>query len=59
MAKYLAKLDDIRRIQDVIVERAGRAGVPVIENANIEAAIGEVMELVLAAAGRVHRRVEV
>jgi 2-phosphoglycerate kinase len=56
--KYLEKLDDIRHIQDVIVERAQRAGVPVIENASIETAIGDVMELVLAAAERLHGRVK-
>ena len=51
-AKYLDALDDIRLIQDHIVERAQRAGVPVIENGNMESAIGSVMELVLAGAER-------
>ena len=32
--KYLDRLDDIRRLQDYIVERARDYGVPVIENSN-------------------------
>jgi 2-phosphoglycerate kinase len=47
--KYLDCFDDIRLIQTYILGRARKHGVPVIENGNIEAAIGEVMELVLAA----------
>ena len=48
--KYLDCFDDIRRIQTYILGRARKHGVPVIENGNIEQAIGEVMELVLTAA---------
>ena len=48
--KYLDCFDDIRLIQTYIRGRAHKHGVPVIENGNIEAAIGEVMELVLTAA---------
>jgi 2-phosphoglycerate kinase len=48
--KYLDAFDDIRLIQAYILGRAGKHGVPVIENGNIEDAIAEVMELVLAAA---------
>jgi 2-phosphoglycerate kinase len=48
--KYLDAFDDIRLIQAYILARARKHGVPVIENGNIEEAIGEVMELVLAAA---------
>jgi 2-phosphoglycerate kinase len=48
--KYLEAFDDIRLIQTYIMGRARKHGVPVIENGNIEGAIGEVMELVLAAA---------
>ncbi len=48
--KYLDAFDDIRLIQDYILGRARKHGVPVIENGNIQEAIGEVMELVLAAA---------
>jgi 2-phosphoglycerate kinase len=48
--KYLDAFDDIRLIQAYILGRACKHGVPVIENGNIEEAIAEVMELVLAAA---------
>ena len=48
--KYLDAFDDIRLIQTYILGRARKHGVAVVENGNIEAAIGEVMELVLAAA---------
>ena len=44
--RYLDHLADIRHIQDFIVEEASKVGVPVIENRSIEAAIGEVLELV-------------
>jgi 2-phosphoglycerate kinase len=46
--KYLEGFDDIRAIQEFIVERARESGVAVIENENMEAAVGEVMELVFA-----------
>jgi 2-phosphoglycerate kinase len=52
MEKYLSRLDEIRRIQDYIVERAERTSVPVIESTNPDRAIAEVMELVLLAAER-------
>jgi 2-phosphoglycerate kinase len=48
--KYLDAFEDIRLIQTYILGRARKHGVPVIENGNIEEAIGEVMELVLNAA---------
>jgi 2-phosphoglycerate kinase len=48
--KYLDAFDDIRLIQTYILGRARKHGVPVIENGNMEEAIGEVMELVLTAA---------
>jgi len=54
--KYLDCFDDIRLIQTYILGRAQKHGVRVIENGNIEAAIGEVMELVLAAAAPVSVR---
>jgi len=54
--RYLDRLPDIRRLQDYILERARRAGVPVIENADVDEAIGAVIELVLtAASGRLER----
>jgi 2-phosphoglycerate kinase len=48
--KYLEAFDDIRLVQAYILGRARKHDVPVIENGNIEEAIGQVMELVLAAA---------
>lgn len=53
--KYTDRLGDIRRIQDHIVARAERHGVPVIENANIDVAISRVIDLVLAGAEQVQR----
>jgi 2-phosphoglycerate kinase len=52
MDKYLSSLPDIRRIQEYVVERAERAGVPVIENSRMEAAVDEVIRLVLTAVER-------
>jgi len=52
MEKYLDQLHDIRRIQDYIVGRATKLGVPVIESSDIERAITEVMDLVLTQAER-------
>jgi len=48
--KYLECFDDIRLVQEYIVGRAARNEVPVIQNANIEETVVEVMELVLNAA---------
>jgi 2-phosphoglycerate kinase len=48
--KYLEAFDDIRLVQEYILGRASRHEVPVVENANIEDAVVEVMELVLNAA---------
>jgi 2-phosphoglycerate kinase len=53
--KYLDRLSDIRYLQDYIVERADREGVPVIDNRQREQAIRAVMELVLTAADRLQR----
>jgi len=52
MQKYLDHLDDIRRIQTYIVGRARREDVPVVDNANVERTIDEVIGLVMAAAER-------
>jgi 2-phosphoglycerate kinase len=49
MDKYLARLDDIRRVQTYIVGRAHRENVPVVENANAERTIDRVIELVMQA----------
>jgi len=54
-AKYLDRLDDIRRVQDYIVERARRYGVPVVSNTDLRSAIDAVLELVLASAEQVQR----
>jgi 2-phosphoglycerate kinase len=53
--KYLEHMDDIRRIQQHLVERALRVGVPVIENRRIDATIAAVLELVLERAEEVQR----
>jgi 2-phosphoglycerate kinase len=50
--KYLDRLNDIRHIQDFIVDEAQKNGVPVIQNGNIEQAIGLVIELVLERAAQ-------
>jgi 2-phosphoglycerate kinase len=53
LAKYLEALPEIRRIQSFLVERAERAGVPVIENRTreqtVEAVVGLVLDRVEAA----------
>ena len=46
--RYLDALDDIRLIQQAIVDAARRFDVPVIENRNIEQTITAVMDLVLS-----------
>jgi len=53
--RYLDRLSDIRYLQDYIVERAEREGVPVIANQDRETAIRAVMELVLTAADRLQK----
>jgi 2-phosphoglycerate kinase len=50
--KYLHALDDIRLIQDEIVERAHRAGSAVLVNSEMERAVAAVMELVLESVER-------
>ena len=46
--KYLAALPEIRRIQNYLVARATKAGVPVIGNPSVDSAVDGVIELVLA-----------
>jgi 2-phosphoglycerate kinase len=54
--KYIRRLDDIRRIQEHIVRRADRTGVPVLRNrGGVEGTIGSVLELVYASAEQVQR----
>jgi 2-phosphoglycerate kinase len=52
MDKYLGRLDDIRRVQTYISSRARREQVPVVETANVERTIGQVIELVMQSAER-------
>jgi 2-phosphoglycerate kinase len=51
-SRYLERFPDIRRLQELIVERARRAGVPVIENEDADRAARTVADLVLDAAER-------
>ena len=51
--KYLSALPDIRRIQEYLVGRAAKTGVPVIENTGIGATVDQVIDLVLAEVERV------
>jgi 2-phosphoglycerate kinase len=57
LSRYLERFEDIRRLQELLVDRAEGAGVPVIENENADAAAGAVADLVLDAADRVRERV--
>lgn len=47
MHKYLKSLPEIRRIQDHLVERARKHGVPIVENTRMEDAVDAVIHLVL------------
>jgi 2-phosphoglycerate kinase len=51
-SRYLERFADIRRLQEVVVARANRAGVPVIENEDMDKAARTVADLVLDAAER-------
>ena len=53
MAKYLDQMNEIRSLQDCIVDRAERYGVPVIESSSVERATASLLELVLSSTGRV------
>jgi 2-phosphoglycerate kinase len=53
--KYVDRLADIRHIQDFIVDEAQKNDVHVIDNGNMEEAIGAVMELVLDRAEQLQR----
>ncbi len=56
-SKYLARFEEIRSIQELLVERAEREGVPVIENEGADSAASAVADLVLDAAERIRERV--
>jgi len=47
--RYLARFDRIRALQDHFVGKASERGVAVVENANIDEALGRLMDLVLHA----------
>ena len=49
--RYLAGFDEIRALQEHLVARAVSAGVPVIDNANVDQALSSLMELVLDTVG--------
>jgi 2-phosphoglycerate kinase len=51
-SRYLERFADIRRLQEVVVARAHRAGVPVIENEDADRAARTVADLVLDAAAQ-------
>ena len=51
-SRYLERFEDIRRLQELIVTRARREGVPVIENEDADRAARVVADLVLDAAER-------
>ena len=55
LEKYLDGMTEIRMIQDVLLERARRFDVPVIENTSLDDAIGQVLDLVLTGAERLVR----
>jgi 2-phosphoglycerate kinase len=57
MAKYLDRFEDIRRIQELLVRRAQREGVAVIENETANRATRAVADLVLSAAERARENV--
>jgi 2-phosphoglycerate kinase len=48
--RYIEGMPEIRLIQDAILERARRYDVPVIETESLDAAVGDVLDLVLARA---------
>jgi 2-phosphoglycerate kinase len=52
MTRYLDRFDDIRRLQSLLLDRAEREGVAVVENEDADAATAAVAELVLSAAER-------
>jgi 2-phosphoglycerate kinase len=47
--RYLARFDDIRRLQDHLWERARSENVAIIDNENVDGALAQLMEVVLDA----------
>ncbi len=52
LGKYMENLDKIRRVQEYLIERAQKAGVPVIDNESIDDAVKVVMGIVLDAVSK-------
>jgi len=55
LEKYLAGIPEIRLIQDAIVERALRYDVSIVENASLDDAVGDVIDIVLSSAEQLAR----
>ncbi|HET8741056.1 MAG TPA: hypothetical protein VFM41_00410 [Gaiella sp.] len=55
LERYIESMPEIRRIQEALVERASRFDVPVIRNATLDAAMGDVLDVVLDTADRLVR----
>jgi len=55
LEKYLDGMPEIRMLQEVVLERARRFDVPVIENTSFDEAIGAMLDLVLTGAERLAR----
>jgi 2-phosphoglycerate kinase len=55
LEKYLEGMTEIRMIQDLLLDRARRFDVPVIENTSVDEAIGQMLDLVLTGAERLAR----
>ncbi len=51
--RYLRRFDQIRKLQDYLVDRARDGEVAVIENTSVDRALPDLMDLVLDAVGRV------
>jgi 2-phosphoglycerate kinase len=51
--RYLRRFDQIRKLQDYLVQRAEAEGVAVVDIAGVDQGLASVMELVLDAVGRV------
>jgi 2-phosphoglycerate kinase len=56
--RYVRHLNEIRKLQDFLVERAHVYEVPVLENSGLDQTLAQVMELVLDAVGGSSRREE-
>jgi 2-phosphoglycerate kinase len=52
--RYLEAFDRIRVLQDYLIERAEREGIPIIDEPGIEGTLGRVTEVVLEAVGDAH-----